>query len=42
GEIAISVQTPDKVPLSTQFLWEAKKAGGYSEKISIDATPDQI
>ena len=40
GEIMLSIQTVDKVPLSAAFLNEAKKPGSYSERFSIDTTAD--
>lgn len=40
GEIIINVDTVDKIPLSDGFLLEARKAGSFGEKITIDATPD--
>ena len=40
GEIVLSIDTVDKLPLSASFLMEAKKPGGYGERVSVDASPD--
>jgi len=40
GEVEIDIHTPDRIPLGTAFLAEAKKAGTYGERISIKAQPD--
>jgi len=40
GEIDIDIRTPDHIPLGTGFLLEAKKAGTYSERITVKAEPD--
>jgi hypothetical protein len=40
GEIAIDIHAPDRMPLGDSFLWEAKKAGTYTERISVKAEPD--
>jgi len=40
GELEIDIHCPDKIPLGTAFLLEAKKAGTYGERISIKAQPD--
>ena len=40
GELVLIIHTVDKIPLSAQFLYEAKKPGTYTERFSIDTTPD--
>jgi hypothetical protein len=40
GEIDIDLRCPDRIPLGASFLLESKKAGTYSEKITIKAEPD--
>jgi hypothetical protein len=40
GEIDIDIHTPDRIPLGAGFLMEAKKAGTFTEKITIKAEPD--
>jgi hypothetical protein len=40
GEMVLTIETVDKIPLSASFLMEAKKNGSYAERISIDTTPD--
>lgn len=40
GELIMTIQTVDKIPLSAGFLLEAKKPGSYGERLSIDTTPD--
>ena len=40
GEIAIDIDAPDRVPLGASFLWESKKPGTYSERITVEAKPD--
>ena len=40
GELDIDIHCPDRMPVGASFLLEAKKAGTYTEKISIKAEPD--
>lgn len=40
GELDIEIRTPDHIPLGSGFLMEAKKAGTYTERITIKAEPD--
>jgi hypothetical protein len=40
GELDIGIHCPDRIPLGTSFLLEAKKAGTYTEKITVKAEPD--
>ncbi len=40
GELDIDLRCPDRIPLGTSFLLEAKKAGTYTEKITVKAEPD--
>jgi len=40
GELDIDIECPDKIPVGTGFLLEAKKPGTYSERISVTAKPD--
>ena len=40
GELVVEIRCPDKIPLGQGFLLEAKKAGTYSERISVKAEPD--
>jgi hypothetical protein len=40
GELDIDIHCPDRLPVGASFLLEAKKAGTYTEKITIKAEPD--
>lgn len=40
GELVIDIHTPDRIPLGSGFLAEAKKAGTYEERITVKAEPD--
>jgi len=40
GELDLDIGTPDHIPLGAGFLLLAKKAGTYSERISVKAEPD--
>ena len=40
GELVIDIRTPDRIPLGSGFLAEAKKAGTYEERITVKAEPD--
>ncbi|CAF0717260.1 unnamed protein product [Adineta steineri] len=40
GEMILSIQTVDKVPLSAGLLVEAQKPGTYGDRIAIDTSPD--
>jgi len=40
GELDIDIHCPDRMPVGGSFLLEAKKAGTYSERITIKAEPD--
>jgi len=40
GEMIVDIHCPDHIPLGAGFLLEAKKAGTYSERISVKAEPD--
>jgi hypothetical protein len=40
GEIIVTVNTVDKIPLSAGFLNEAQKPGTYGERLVLDASPN--
>jgi len=40
GEFSIGIHTPDRIPLGADFLWEPKKPGTYTERITVKAEPD--
>ena len=40
GQIMISIETVDKVPVANAFLLEAQKPGTYGERITLEASRD--
>lgn len=40
GQLLLTIETIDAIKIAPFFLVEAKAPGNYSERISIDTTPD--